>query len=173
MKSNLCQCITVSVSVMKMDKYLKLSSSDTPKPSKIRKYDTNYIELGFIKGNGGKPMCVICLQLLANEAMKLAKLKRHLLTKHLEYSNKPKDFFIRKGEEYFHQRTRLTNVDQLSARRHIPFVMIVAVIATIWNIGGLWWPKTLLRSFICVHMCLCFLCVPSPALHFVIATSPN
>ena len=112
-------------------------------------------------------MCVICLQLLANEAMKLAKLKRHLLTKHLEYSNKPKDFFIRKGEEYFHQRTRLTNVDQLSARRHIPFVMIVAVIATIWNIGGLWWPKTLLRSFICVHLCLCFLCVPSPVSRYV------
>ena len=75
-----------------MDTYLKRVSSDTPKPSKIRKYDTNYIELGFIESSEGKPMCVICLQLLANEGMKPTQLKRHLLTKHPEYSNKPKEY---------------------------------------------------------------------------------
>ena len=37
-----------------MDKYLKPTSSDTPKPSKIRKSDTNYIELGFIESSGGE-----------------------------------------------------------------------------------------------------------------------
>ena len=99
-----------------MDTYLKRVSSDTPKPSKIRKYDTNYIELGFIESSGGKPMCVICLQLLANKGMKPAKLKRHLLTKHPEHSNKPKEFFVRKSEEYFHQRTRLTNLATTSEK---------------------------------------------------------
>ena len=102
--------------MIKMYRYWKLSSSDTPKPSKIRKYVTKYIEFHFIESSGAKPMCVICLQVLANEAMKLAKLTRHLLTKHPEYSNNPKDFFIRKGEEYFHQRTRLTNLATTSER---------------------------------------------------------
>ena len=70
----------------------------------------NYIVFGFIENSGGKPMCVVCLQVLANEAMKPAKLKRHLLTKHPEYSDKSKEFFVRKGEEYIHQRSILTNL---------------------------------------------------------------
>ncbi|XP_060774418.1 SCAN domain-containing protein 3-like [Neoarius graeffei] len=48
--------------------------------------------------------------------MKPAKLKRHLLTKHPEYINKPKEFFHRKGEEYFSQRTRLTKLATTSER---------------------------------------------------------
>ena len=73
-----------------MDRFLKQPSNGTSKPNKLRKYDANYIEFGFIESSGGKPMCVNCLQVLANEAMKPAKLRRLLLTKHPEYISKPK-----------------------------------------------------------------------------------
>lgn len=82
----------------------------------MRKYDENYIVYGFIENSGGKPMCVVCLQVLANEAMKPAKLKRHLITKHLEYMDKPKEFFVRKSEGYHHQRTKLTNLATTSEK---------------------------------------------------------
>ncbi|CAM5140280.1 unnamed protein product [Natator depressus] len=43
-----------------------------------------------------KPQCVICGNVLANNAMKSSKLKRRLNTKHNEISSKPKEFFERK-----------------------------------------------------------------------------
>uniref|UniRef100_A0A8C7WYZ7 DUF4371 domain-containing protein n=1 Tax=Oryzias sinensis TaxID=183150 RepID=A0A8C7WYZ7_9TELE len=46
-----------------------------------------------------KPHCVLCYETLANEAMKPAKLKRHLETKHTEYQGKPIGFFERKRDE--------------------------------------------------------------------------
>lgn len=57
---------------------------------------TNYIEFGFIETNEGKPMCVNCLQVLVNEAMKPAKLRRHFLTKDPEYINKTKKILSKK-----------------------------------------------------------------------------
>ncbi|CAM5095764.1 unnamed protein product [Natator depressus] len=64
-----------------------------------RKYDSSYIQFGFVAMNDGgvpKPQCVICGDVLANNAMKPPKLKRHLNTKHNEISSKPKEFFERK-----------------------------------------------------------------------------
>lgn len=61
-----------------------------------RKYDNNYIKFGFtsIESNGEiKPQCVICATVLANEALKPAKLKRHLETVHPDLSNRPLEFF--------------------------------------------------------------------------------
>nr|XP_014352015.1 PREDICTED: zinc finger MYM-type protein 6-like [Latimeria chalumnae] len=58
----------------------------------------------------GQPQCVVCLQILSNEAMKPAKLKRHLITKHPEYKYKSKDFFEQKKEQYRHQKTQMTNI---------------------------------------------------------------
>jgi len=66
------------------------SSHAKPKLAKLRKYDDNYVEFGFIENSDGRPKCVMCLQALANEAMKPAKLKRHLITKHPEYKGKTK-----------------------------------------------------------------------------------
>ena len=56
-----------------------------------------------------------CLQVLANEAMKPAKLKRHLITKHPEYKYKTK-FFSRKSKEYTHQKTRMVNLATTSEK---------------------------------------------------------
>ena len=85
-----------------MEKYLRQSNSlsdGRPKVDKLRKYDDNYIKFGFIENRDGRPKCVICLKVLANEAMKPAKLKPHLITKHREYQGKTKYFFRRKSEE--------------------------------------------------------------------------
>ncbi|XP_060870180.1 zinc finger MYM-type protein 6-like [Metopolophium dirhodum] len=56
---------------------------------------------GFICFSSGsndipKPQCVLCSVILSNEAMKPAKLIRHLESKHKEFNNKPTNFFIRK-----------------------------------------------------------------------------
>ena len=87
-----------------MDKFLRRStSSETDKPkskkAKFRKYDESYIELGFMENSDGRPRCVVCLQVLANEAMKPAKLKRHLTTKHAQHANKPKEYFQRARDD--------------------------------------------------------------------------
>lgn len=67
-----------------------------------RKYDPSYVEFGFvviIDGEVLKPQCIICGDVLANEAMKPSKLKRHLYSKHKEVSSQPKEFFERKSSE--------------------------------------------------------------------------
>uniref|UniRef100_A0A3P9KG16 BED-type domain-containing protein n=1 Tax=Oryzias latipes TaxID=8090 RepID=A0A3P9KG16_ORYLA len=67
-----------------------------------RKYHSNYIQFGFFwtgEEEDTKPHCVLCYETLANEAMKPAKLKRHLETKHPEYQGKPIGFFERKRDE--------------------------------------------------------------------------
>jgi hypothetical protein len=69
------------------------------KSTKLRRYDENYLSLGFTKTsiNGEeRPQCVVCLSILASDSMKPNKLRRHLETKHAELVNKPKEFFARK-----------------------------------------------------------------------------
>lgn len=54
-----------------MDTYLSQSTSSSdaePKPAKLRKYDDSYLKFGFIENSDGRPKCVACLQVLANEA---------------------------------------------------------------------------------------------------------
>uniref|UniRef100_A0A671TQ55 Uncharacterized protein n=1 Tax=Sparus aurata TaxID=8175 RepID=A0A671TQ55_SPAAU len=67
-----------------------------------RRYHSDYIQLGFFwtgDEEDPKPHCVLCYETLANEAMKPAKLTRHLETKHKEYMGKPTGFFERKRDE--------------------------------------------------------------------------
>ncbi|XP_057191418.1 SCAN domain-containing protein 3-like [Triplophysa rosa] len=102
-----------------MDAYLRPSTSSSdakPKPAKLRRYVDNYLELGFIQSSDGRPKCVVCLQVLANEAMKPAKLKRHLMTKHPGLKDKTMDFFRLKSEEYMLQKTRLVNLATTSEK---------------------------------------------------------
>lgn len=79
--------------------------------TKKRKYDDDYIKYGFIESsiNSGRPQCVICNKLLSNEALKPAKLKRHLAKQHPEFEHKPKDFFIRKKEACTKQTAMFTS----------------------------------------------------------------
>ncbi|XP_008579909.1 PREDICTED: SCAN domain-containing protein 3 [Galeopterus variegatus] len=82
-----------------------------------RKYDPSYIEFGFvavIDGDVLKPQCIICGDVLANEAMKPSKLKRHLYSKHKEISSQPKEFFERKSSELKSQPKQVFNVSHIN-----------------------------------------------------------
>ena len=80
----------------------KTSCMKKEKSTKLRKYDSNYLSMGFTC-NGSeeepKPQCVICFEVLSNEALKPSKLKRHLETKHKEHAMKSFDFFKNKEQE--------------------------------------------------------------------------
>lgn len=63
--------------------------------TKWRKFDENYISLGFTCVNTGgftRPLCVICAQVLSHNSMKLSLLHRRLQTKHAHLRNKPWEF---------------------------------------------------------------------------------
>ena len=65
----------------------------------VRKYNEKYIDYGFTcldDENEPKPQCVLCYEVLSNECMKPAKLKRHMQTKHWSVQDKPREYFLRK-----------------------------------------------------------------------------
>ena len=67
-----------------------------------RKYNIDYLKMGFSwtgDPEDPSPHCVLCYDVLANEAMKPAKLKRHFESKHKDCLDKPVAFFERKCEE--------------------------------------------------------------------------
>ncbi|KAE9529996.1 hypothetical protein AGLY_011458 [Aphis glycines] len=66
-----------------------------------RKYDDGYIKFGFIAIETNReirPQCVICATVLSNDALKLAKLERHLKSVHPTLSDGPPEFFMGKSE---------------------------------------------------------------------------
>ena len=72
-----------------------------------RKYSTEYLSLGFTSlgpEDNPLPVCVLCSEVLANEALKPCKLRRHLETKHGQYSSKPRFFFENKLKEYMSRK---------------------------------------------------------------------
>src|SRR5215469_9839244 len=74
----------------------------------IRRYDEKYLRFGFIcviVNDQPRPQCVICSQILANEAMKPAKLRRHLKTNHTDCSEKPLKYFLRKKHSLDSQKS--------------------------------------------------------------------
>src|SRR5215469_17362607 len=59
----------------------KQSSAKRLRTSFTRKYDSSYIRFGFVATADSpvpKPLCVICGDVLSNDAMKPSKLRRHL-----------------------------------------------------------------------------------------------
>lgn len=105
-----------------MDKFLKrkphdeinsesvTATEEIVQKDKLRKYDVEYIRSGFIESvsNANRPQCLLCHKLLSNEALKAAKLQRHLTTLHPEFATKPKDFFERKRDAYLKQKATFT-----------------------------------------------------------------
>ncbi|KAL4126654.1 hypothetical protein QTP88_010863 [Uroleucon formosanum] len=78
------------------------SNSPTVKKPKYRKYDDSYLEFGFTSTevNGEeRPLCVLCMKVLAPECMLPSKLKRHLETNHKYAVGKSRDYFDRKRKE--------------------------------------------------------------------------
>ena len=69
---------------------------------KNRKNCDEYLSCGFIcRGSEDeqKPQCVFCSEILSNESMKPAKLRRHFETKHKEHTNKSVEYFQRRRQE--------------------------------------------------------------------------
>lgn len=68
----------------------------------VRKYDSSYLKIEFSWSGTEeepRPHCVVCGDVLTNESMKPAHLKRYLTTKHAVLRDKPVDFFQRKRDE--------------------------------------------------------------------------
>lgn len=89
---------------MREDIVVKMSSA------KKRKYNDDYIKYGFIsmlKDNVEHPQCVICYEVLSNDAMRPNRLERHLSSKHNSFKDKPKEFFATKSENL--KRMKLDN----------------------------------------------------------------
>lgn len=92
----------------------KALSAETSKNKKRRsnpnrKYDEAYLRYGFISTGSDdqqKPMCLVCMEVLANASMKPSKLMRHARTKHAETLKKPIEFFQRKRDEVCKQQSR-------------------------------------------------------------------
>lgn len=66
-----------------------------------RKYDSDCIKFGFTAIEVNKeirPQCLICAAVLSSEALKPAKLERHLKTVHSNLSDRPPEFFAGKLE---------------------------------------------------------------------------
>ena len=100
-----------SVQALLMDKFLKRKPHDDVKSesateteeivqeNQLRQYDVEYIRFGLIESvsNANRPQCLLCHKLLSNEALKPAKLQRHLTTLHHEFATKPNYLFKEKG----------------------------------------------------------------------------
>ncbi len=59
--------------------------------AKTRKYDEAYVALDFTVttvGDEDRPVCLLCLKMLAADSMKPNKLRRHLKTLHPNYADK-------------------------------------------------------------------------------------
>ncbi|KAL6476274.1 hypothetical protein MHYP_G00147730 [Metynnis hypsauchen] len=77
--------------------------------AKTKKYDEAYVALGFAVtkvGDEERPVCLLCLKILAADSMKPNKLRCHLNTLHPNHADKPLEFFNRKRDEYSQQSSR-------------------------------------------------------------------
>ncbi|KRZ14060.1 Protein ZBED8 [Trichinella zimbabwensis] len=74
---------------------------------KKRKYDAEYIKYSFVavEKNGVEvPQCVVCLDTLSNDALRLTRLQRHLHHRHPELSKKPVEYFSAKRDSLSQMR---------------------------------------------------------------------
>lgn len=71
------------------------SSDCNTTSSKKRKYDDNYISLGFTCINIGGFSWPQCAKVLSQNSMKPSLLRRHLETNHPHLKNKPREYFER------------------------------------------------------------------------------
>ncbi|KAL2097071.1 hypothetical protein ACEWY4_006278 [Coilia grayii] len=86
---------------------------------KKRKYDDNYISLGFTcigTGSAIQPQCVVCAKVLSHNSMKPSLLRRHLETNHPHLKNKPREFFERELRVLSTSKCNLTKPDTLNKK---------------------------------------------------------
>jgi hypothetical protein len=71
--------------------------------TKFRKCDVEYLSMGFTCAGSEheqQPQCVLCYELLSNEAMKPSQLRTHLESKYKEQATKSIEFFKNKEQEF-------------------------------------------------------------------------
>lgn len=76
-----------------------ISVKQPKKKGANRKYDNEYLKLGFYwtgEPHYPSPLCVVCYETLSNDAMKPSKLLRHFETKHAKLSGKQIEYFDNK-----------------------------------------------------------------------------
>ena len=115
---------------IRKDKRLKEEIEEGSRPTSFkkqkaafkRKYNESYLKHGFVAaGESDIPyqLCIICGDVLSNEAMKPSKLSRHLVTKHPDLKDNPLVFFERRNCEHEKRTqsvmaTTTTNANALS-----------------------------------------------------------
>jgi hypothetical protein len=81
--------------------------------NKCRKYDVEYLSMGFTCAGSEheqQPQCVLCYELLSNEAMKPSKLQRHLESNHKEHATKSIEFLKNKEQELRQSRRLIKKI---------------------------------------------------------------
>lgn len=76
-----------------------------------------------------RPQCVVCSEVLANESMKPAKLKRHLETKHLQLKTKDESHFKRLATKLTSQQVdfqKYTTVNQKALQASFEVSFLIA-----------------------------------------------
>ena len=95
-------------------KILASSSSGDQRPAKQPykpKYSKEFIKIGFtctLINDDPRPQCVVYSEVLANESLKVGKLKRHLTAKHSKFIDKPMSFFRRLEKELLSKKKAMT-----------------------------------------------------------------
>ena len=115
---------------------------------RVYEYKTDFLNYGFTPISVGgivKPQCVLCLQVLSNEALKESKLKRHLHTKHNNHVNETRAFFER--HELQAKRQRLDAPEQQHAV-HSLRPMTMASLKVSWRVARSKKPHTIAEELI-------------------------
>jgi hypothetical protein len=95
--------------------------------AKVRKYMDSYLDMGFtFTDNKGiqQPLCVICGEVLSNQAMVPSKMMRHLETKHSNLQGKNRTYFEQllsdhKKQSQMFSKVRLANDKAQEASFHV------------------------------------------------------
>lgn len=84
-------------------KNIETNGGEKKKIKILRKYNSNYLKFGFIQEPDSdlhpRPLCVVCSDILSNDAMKPSKLERHFQSKHKDLANKPIEYFERMRDD--------------------------------------------------------------------------
>lgn len=116
---NTCESEDVRPSASKLQQTTKRIGADsltegTKKRRKgefVRQYDKKYLEFGFTVApcteESPRPLCLVCSQVLSNDAMKPSKLARHFQSKHSNLESKPVEYFQRLLSEMKSQKNHM------------------------------------------------------------------
>ena len=88
--------ILIQTKVMLEAQVTEVLSAKRSRSTFVRKYDPSHLKYGFIGADEAgvqKPQRVVCKVVLSIDSIKPSNLKKHLHSKHKDYSSKPKEFF--------------------------------------------------------------------------------